>query len=85
MFFGGLGRPKVFERVSSPYFEDMEAFYGLIGDTAVIEMAACAGLPLVEGRKNPSLTTSYGVGQLIMAAAKGDAKNNSRLGRLKHK
>jgi glycerate kinase len=69
-FLAALGGQKVFERVSSPYFEDMEAFYGLIGDTAVIEMAACAGLPLVEGRKNPSLTTSYGVGQLIMAAAK---------------
>lgn len=73
-FLAALGDQKVFERVSSPYFEDMEAFYGLIGDTAVIEMAACAGLPLVEGRKNPSLTTSYGVGQLIMAAAKRGCK-----------
>lgn len=73
-FSAALGGQKVFERVSSPYFEDMEAFYGLIGDTAVIEMAACAGLPLVEGRKNPSLTTSYGVGQLIMAAAKRGCK-----------
>jgi glycerate kinase len=73
-FLEALGGQKVFERVSSPYFEDMEAFYGLIGDTAVIEMAACAGLPLVEGRKNPSLTTSYGVGQLIMAAAKRGCK-----------
>lgn len=73
-FLAALGGQKVFERVSSPYFEDMEAFYGLIGDTAVIEMAACAGLPLVEGRKNPSLTTSYGVGQLIMAAAKRGCK-----------
>lgn len=73
-FLAALGGQKVFERVSSPYFEDMEAFYGLIGDTDVIEMAACAGLPLVEGRKNPSLTTSYGVGQLIMAAAKRGCK-----------
>lgn len=73
-FLAALGGQKVFERVSSPYFEDMEAFYGLIGDTAVIEMAACAGLPLVEGRKNPSLTTSYGVGQLIMAAVKRGCK-----------
>ncbi len=73
-FLWALGGEKVYEIVSSPYFEDMEAFYGLIGDTGVIEMAACAGLPLVEGRKNPNLTTSYGVGQLIMAAVKKGCK-----------
>ncbi|MBQ5812789.1 MAG: glycerate kinase, partial [Clostridia bacterium] len=45
--------------------------YGLIdgGRTAVIEMASCAGLPLVEDRKDPRKTTTYGVGQLILAAA----------------
>ena len=32
-------------------------------------MAACAGLPLVEDRKDPRKTTTYGVGQLILAAA----------------
>ena len=73
-FLSALGGEKIFETVSSPYFEDMESFYGLIGDTAVIEMAACAGLPLVEDRKNPSLTTTYGVGQLIMSAAKKGCK-----------
>lgn len=73
-FLSALGGEKIVETVSSPYFEDMESFYGLINDTAVIEMAACAGLPLVEDRKNPSLTTTYGVGQLIMAAAKKRCK-----------
>lgn len=73
-FLSALGGEKIFETVSSPYFEDMESFYGLIEDTAVIEMASCAGLPLVEDRKNPSLTTTYGVGQLIMAAAKKGCK-----------
>jgi len=73
-FLSALGGEKIFETVSNPYFEDMEAFYGLIGDTAVIEMAACAGLPLVEDRKNPSLTTTYGVGQLIMKAANKGCK-----------
>jgi glycerate kinase len=73
-FLSALGGEKIVETVSSPYFEDMESFYGLIDDTAVIEMAACAGLPLVEDRKNPSLTTTYGVGQLIMAAAKKGCK-----------
>ncbi|MCI8513527.1 MAG: glycerate kinase [Lachnospiraceae bacterium] len=70
-FLSALGGEKVFETVKNPYFEDMESFYGLIdgGSTAVIEMASCAGLPLVEDRKDPAKTTTYGVGQLILAAA----------------
>jgi len=54
----------------------MESFYGIIddGNIAVIEMAACAGLPLVENRKNPKKTTTYGVGQLILAAAERGVK-----------
>lgn len=54
----------------NPFFEEMEGFYALVGDgtTAVIEMAACAGLPLVEDRKNPMLATTYGVGLLIKDA-----------------
>lgn len=50
----------------------MTAAYGLLdgGETAVIEMAACAGLPLVEGRRNPGLTTTYGVGELLLDAAR---------------
>lgn len=69
-FLQGLSGEKVTVRVKNPYFEDMDAFYGLIdhGETAVIEMAACAGLPLVEDRKNPSLTTTFGVGELILHA-----------------
>ncbi len=60
----------------NPYFEEMESFYGLInsGKTAVIEMASCAGLPLVEDRKNPMLATTYGVGLLIKDALKKDVK-----------
>jgi glycerate kinase len=49
----------------------VEATFGLLGDgqTAVIEMAACAGLPLVPPeRRDPRLTTTYGVGELIRSA-----------------
>ncbi|HHZ01954.1 MAG TPA: glycerate kinase [Tissierellia bacterium] len=73
-FLAALGGDKIYETVSSPYFEDMKSFYGVIGELAVIEMSACAGLPLVEDRKNPSLTTTYGVGQLILAAAERGCK-----------
>lgn len=56
--------------VQNPFGEPMESFYGVIhdGKTAVIEMAACAGLPLAEGRLNPAITTTYGVGQLLAHA-----------------
>lgn len=69
-FLEAVGGKKVFVEVTGPYFEKMEAFYGLIdeGKCAVIEMAASSGLPLVEGRKNPSLTTTFGVGELILHA-----------------
>jgi glycerate kinase len=52
--------------------EDMDSFYGVInnGKTAVIEMAACAGLPLAGQRLRPDLATTYGVGLLIADAAK---------------
>ncbi len=55
--------------VQDPYGEPIDAAYALLPDgTAVIEMAAAAGLPLVAGRKNPCVTTTYGVGQLIADA-----------------
>lgn len=56
--------------VTGPFGEPVEAFYGILGDgrTAVIEMAACAGLPLAEGRLNPERATTYGVGELLLAA-----------------
>lgn len=75
-FLSAVGGEKVPVTVKDPYFEDMEAYYGLIydGKTAVVEMAACAGLPLVESRKDPRKTTTYGVGELILAAAKSGAK-----------
>jgi glycerate kinase len=59
------------ERVTGPLGEPVEATFGLLGDgqTAVIEMAACAGLPLVPPeRRDPRLTTTYGVGELIRSA-----------------
>ncbi len=75
-FLQALGGEKVNIRVKGPLFEEVDAFYGLVnqGRTAVIEMAACAGLPLMGNRKNPLITTTYGVGQMILAAAAGGAK-----------
>ncbi|MCL2549216.1 MAG: glycerate kinase [Symbiobacteriaceae bacterium] len=56
--------------VQGPYGEEMLCRYGIVADgrTAVIEMASCAGLPLVGERRHPGKTTTYGVGQQIADA-----------------
>ncbi|MEQ1976871.1 glycerate kinase [Xenorhabdus sp. SGI240] len=57
--------------VTDPLGQPVEAFWGLLGDgkTAVIEMAAASGLHLVPmEQRNPLITTSYGTGELILAA-----------------
>lgn len=59
------------KEVTGPLGKKIEGFFGLIhdGDTAVIEMAAAAGLHLVSPKdRNPLLTTTFGVGELILAA-----------------
>jgi glycerate kinase len=62
--------------VMGPLGEPVEAEWGVLGaggapdgQTAVIEMAAAAGLPLVPPqRRDPRVTTTYGVGELAHAA-----------------
>lgn len=57
--------------VTGPLGEPVRAFLGITGDgeTAVIEMAAASGLPLVpKDRRNPRITTTFGTGELILAA-----------------
>jgi glycerate kinase len=57
--------------VRGPLGEPVVAQWGVLGDgkTAVIEMAAASGLPLVpHGRRDPRLTSTYGTGELMRAA-----------------
>ena len=73
-FLTALGGKKVELEVCGPLFERIRAQYGIIdhGSTAVIEMAACAGLPLMANRLDVANTTTYGVGEMIAdALAKG--------------
>ncbi len=56
------------KEVTGPLGEPVSAMWGVLGDgrTAVIEMAAASGLPLVPpGRRNPRVTTTLGTGQLV--------------------
>jgi glycerate kinase len=57
--------------VRGPLGEAVVAAWGVLGDgeTAVIEMAAASGLPLVpRERRDPRLTTTFGTGELVRAA-----------------
>lgn len=57
--------------VTGPTGRPVKSYFGVLGDgkTAVIEMAAASGLPLIsESERNPMITTTYGTGELIKAA-----------------
>ena len=57
--------------VHGPLGEPVRARWGVLGGggTAVIEMAAASGLPLLPaGRRDPRVTTTRGTGELIRAA-----------------
>ncbi len=73
-FLECLDGEKITLSVSGPYFETIYAFYGKFGETAIIEMAAAAGLPLVGDEKDPLRTTTYGVGELMRHALEHGAK-----------
>lgn len=62
-------------QVCGVFGEKMNADYFILSDgTAVIEMAACAGLPLAGDKKDPERATTYGVGELMTDAVKNGAK-----------
>ena len=72
-FLTAVGGQRVQVPCHGPHMEEMTGFYGLLPDgTAVVEMAAAAGLPLAGNRLEPDTATTYGVGELMAdAAARG--------------
>ncbi|MEM1484037.1 glycerate kinase [Oscillospiraceae bacterium PP1C4] len=67
-FLNAMKGERIAVSVHGPYMEPTESFYGRFGNLAVIEMAAAAGYSMVGDRKNPMLTTTYGVGELMRHA-----------------
>jgi glycerate kinase len=58
------------ETVEGPLGDPVEAAFGLIdgGRTAIVELAAASGLPLVpKDLRDPRVTSSFGFGQLLAA------------------
>lgn len=90
----GTGGKFVDIEVKGPLMDPIVARYGIMGNgkTAVMEMAAASGLPLVDiGKRNPSKTTTYGTGEMIKDAIEkgcreflvgigGSATNDAGLG-----
>jgi glycerate 2-kinase len=66
-------------QVTGPVGEPVNSHFGFLGGTrqktAVLEMAAAAGLRLVPPQmRDPLITTTYGVGELIKAALEARAE-----------
>jgi glycerate 2-kinase len=62
--------------VHDPLLREIDAEWGVLGDrtTAVVEMAAANGLPLLrEDERDPRVTSTRGTGELILAAAASGA------------
>lgn len=63
-------------RVHDPLLREIDAEWGILGDgtTAVVEMAAASGLPLLrEDERDPRITSTRGTGELVLAAAASGA------------
>lgn len=90
----GMGGEKIELEVTGPLGDKVCCYYGLLKEnkTAVMEMASAAGITLVS-EKNPMMATTYGVGEMILDAAKrgcekviigigGSATNDGGIGML---
>lgn len=74
-FLQAVGGNLITTTVTGPLGQPVNSFYGILPDgTAVIEMAAAAGLPLVGERLLVGQATTYGVGELIVHALSQGAK-----------
>lgn len=72
----GMGGQLKKVKVKNPLYEDIIAEYGILGKTAIIEMAASSGIALLKKeRLNPMLATTYGVGQMIKDAIESGCDN----------
>ena len=72
----GMGGERRTVAVTGPMGRPVEAAYGILpGDTAVMEMAAAAGITLVSGEeRNPLVATTFGVGEMIADAIRAGCR-----------
>ena len=71
---GALGADAVPVVVTGPHGQNVPAQFAKLGDQVWIESAQACGLSLLEeNSRNPELTTTFGVGELILAAIESGA------------
>ena len=73
-FIRFMGAKRVAVTVTNALGERATAAYARIGELAIIEMAAAAGLPQVGEHRCPGTATTYGVGELIAHAVGSGCK-----------
>lgn len=73
-FVQAMGAQRVGVTVTNALGEKSAAAYARLGELAIIEMAAAAGLPQVGALRCPGTATTYGVGELIAHAVHSGCK-----------
>ena len=76
-FLANTAGTRRFVEVRGPLGQPVRAEFGILEDrqTAIIEMAAASGLPLVPpDRRDPTRTSTFGTGQQILAALDAGAR-----------
>ena len=74
----GMNGKRKFVEVCGPSGKRVMATYGILDEskTAIMEMEQAAGINQVSGdKKNPLITTTYGVGEMIKAAINEGCRN----------
>lgn len=73
--FLASGAERIVRTVRGPLGKPVEAAFALDGKTAIVEMAAASGLELIApGRRAISRATTYGTGELLVAALDAGAQ-----------
>lgn len=73
-FLYALNGKKIYSVADDPFGNPKDAYACFHNDTAVVEVSQTAGLPLVEGCKNPLKTTTTGLGKQMAFAISSGAK-----------
>lgn len=61
-------------RVPGPLGDPVDARFGIVGDRAFVQLSSAAGMHLVaRERRDPTRTTTFGVGRLLLAAVERGA------------
>lgn len=69
-----LGAEKIYKEVNDAFFQPVKSYWGKLGNYAIVELAAAAGLPMAKN-PNPMLASTFGVGELILDALSHGERN----------